>query len=229
MGAVSWERWARASGIGFVVLTVAAFIAGGEPPTVTDSTAELISYYDGDRGQVLVSSLLFGLGLLLFLWFAGAVANLLRESGEARLGSTVTSAATAFVAVQLVLTGIGASLAFSIAEQGDAGVVKALFDLQWGLDLFAAFPSAGVFLAASIGFMRARVLPDWLTWGGVAVAALFILRSTNWAKEGFWSPTGGYVIVLILVALLWILITSVLLFRQAPAPPTASPPVRANV
>ena len=224
MRAVNWERWALAAGIGFVVLTVVAFIAGGEPPTVTDSSAELISYYEGERGQVLVSSLLFGLGLLFFLWFAGAIANLLRVGGQARLGATLTSAATAFVAVQLVLTGIGASLAYSIAGQGEAGVVKALFDLQWVLDLFAAFPSAAVFTAASIGLMRTGVLPAWLGWGGVAVAVLFILRSTNWAHEGFWSPTGGYVVILIIVALLWTLTTSVLLFRKAPATTSADPP-----
>lgn len=218
MGAMNWERWARAAGAGFVVLTVIAFLVGGEAPTVTDSTEDLVSYYDGDRGQVLVSSLLFGLALLLFLWFAAAIANLLRESGEGRLGATVSAATTAFVAVQLALTGIGASLAYSIAGQGDSGIVKALFDLQWALDLFAAFPSAGFFLAASIGLMRIHVLPTWLGWGGVAAAVLFLLRSTNWAREGFWSPTGGYVFIVIVVALLWILATSVVLFRKAPAP-----------
>jgi hypothetical protein len=55
MGAVNWERWARAAGVGFVVLTVIAFIVAGEAPTVTDPTEDVISYYDGDRGQVLVS------------------------------------------------------------------------------------------------------------------------------------------------------------------------------
>jgi hypothetical protein len=215
MGAVNWERWALGAGIGFVVLTVAAFIVGGEAPTVTDSTSELISYYDGDRGRVLVSSFLFGLALLLFLWFAAAIANLLRAGGETRLAATVLAAVTAFVAVQLALTGVAGSLAYSIAGQGDEGVVKALFDMQWMMDLFAAFPSAGFFLAASVGLGRTGVLPAWLSWAGLAASALFLLRTTNWASEGFWSPTGGYVFILIPVALLWILTTSVVLVRTA--------------
>jgi len=86
MGAVNWERWARAAGAGFVVLAIAAFIVGGEAPKVGDSTDDLVSYYDGDRGQVFVSSLLFAFALLLFLWFAAAIANSLRESGEGRVG-----------------------------------------------------------------------------------------------------------------------------------------------
>ena len=55
---MNWERWARAAGVGFVALTVIAFIVAGESPKVTDPTADVISYYDGDRGQVLVSALL---------------------------------------------------------------------------------------------------------------------------------------------------------------------------
>ncbi len=55
-------------GVWFVVLTVIAFIVAGESPKVTDPTADVISYDDGDRGQVLVSALLFGLAVVLLLW-----------------------------------------------------------------------------------------------------------------------------------------------------------------
>jgi hypothetical protein len=220
MGSVNWERWARAGGVGFVVLAAAAFIVGGEAPKVGDSTDDLISYYDGDRGQVLVSSLLFAFALLFLLWFAAAIANLLRESGEGRVGATVIAAATAFVTLQLALTGVAASLAYSIAGGGDPGVAKALFDLQWVLDMFAALPAAVFILSSSVGFMRTRVLPSWLCWAGVGLAALFVLRTTNWARDGFWSPTGEYLFILIPVAMLWILVTSIVLVRRAPASST---------
>jgi hypothetical protein len=82
VGAVSWERWTRAAGAVVVVLVVAAFIVAGEQPTVGDSTEGLISYYDGGRGKVLVSGLLFALASGFFIWFAAAIANLLREGGE---------------------------------------------------------------------------------------------------------------------------------------------------
>jgi hypothetical protein len=181
---MNWERWARSAGAGFVILAVAAFIVGGEAPRVGDSTDALISYYDGERGQVLVSSLLFAFALLFFLWFAAAIANMLRERGEGRVGATVTGAATAFVTLQLVLTGMAASLAYSIAGGGDPGVVKALFDLQWVLDMFAALPAAVFVLSGSVGFMRTRAVPAWLCWAGVGLAALFLLRTTNWARDG---------------------------------------------
>lgn len=215
MRAVNWERWARAAGAGFVVLAIAAFIVGGEAPKVGDSTDDLISYYDGDRGQVLVSSLLFAFALLLLVWFAAAIANTLREGGEGRVGATVIAGATAFVTLQLALTGIAASLAYSVAGGGDPGVTKALFDFQWVLDMFAALPAAVFVLSSSVGFMRTRAVPAWLCWAGVGLAALFLLRTTNWARDGFWSPTGEYIFILIPVAMLWILVTSITLVRAA--------------
>jgi len=84
----NWERWARASGIAFVVFAVLAFIVGGETPQVGDSIEKVVSYYDGDRSTVLVSSFLFAVGLGFWIWFAGTLANNLRERGEGRVAAT---------------------------------------------------------------------------------------------------------------------------------------------
>ena len=211
---MNWERWARGAGIAFVVLTVAAFIVGGEPPTVDDPADEVVSYFDGDRGQVLVSSFLFALALGFWVWFAGAVANTLRERGQGRVAATVIGAVAVFVSLQLVAAAINAALAHSVARDGDAGVTNALFDLTWALDVFAAVPSAVFFAAAAVGLGRIGTIPSWLSWAGVGVSGLFVLRSTNWASDGFWSPTGGFLFILIPLALLWILVTSVTLVRD---------------
>jgi len=220
---IDWERWARASGIAFVVLAVLAFIVGGEPPKVGDPAEDVVSYYDGDRGQVLVSSLIFALALGFWLWFAGTVANNLRERGQGRVAATIGGAATAFVSVQLVATGLNAVLAFSVAGDADPELAKALFDLTWALDVLAAIPSAVFFLAAAAGLRRTALVPSWLSWAGVGVAGLFVLRATTWARDGFWSPTGEYLFVLIPLTLLWILAVSVTLLRAAPAEAVTAP------
>jgi hypothetical protein len=214
---IDWERWSRAAGIAFVVLTILAFVVGGEPPKVGDPAEDVISYYDGDRGQVLASSLLFAFALGFWLWFAGSVANNLRARGEGRVGAVVIGAVAAFVAVQLVVTGLNAVLAYSVAGDGDLALAKGLFDLTWALDVLAAIPSAVFFLAAALGLRRTAMIPAWLSWAGVGVAGLFVLRTTTWASDGFWSPTGEYLFVLIPLASLWILATSVTLLRAGPA------------
>jgi hypothetical protein len=224
MGAMNWERWARAGGIGFVLFAIAAFVLAGEGPMVSDSAEEVVSYYDDERGQVLTSSFLFVVGLILLLWFAGAIASALREKGEGRVGATLIAAVTAFVSLQIVLTGLGAALAHSVAAEADPDVVRALFSLSWVLDMLAALPGAVFVLTAAIGLRRVQMIPGWLSWAGVALAVLFVLRSTTWARDGFWSPTGGYLFILIPLALLWILITSIVLVRSAsPASSTAQP------
>ncbi len=70
--------------------------------------------------------------------------------------------ATAFVALQLTLVAVVASLAYSIAGDGDAGVVRAIFVLSVAIDSIAALPGVGFILAASVGLMRARAVPQWL-------------------------------------------------------------------
>ena len=210
-----WERWARGAGIGFVIFAVAAFVVGGETPSVGDPVQDVVSYYDGDRGKVLVSSALFAIALGFWLWFAGTLVNNFRERGEGRVAGTVIGAVAVFASVQFVTTGLNAVLAYSVAGSGDPGVSKALFDLTWALDALAAVPSALFFFAASVGLRRTRMVPAWLAWAALGVAALFCLRLTNWASDGFWSLTGGYLFILIPLTLLWILITSIVLVRSS--------------
>jgi len=223
---LDWERWGRAAGAAFVVLTIAAFIVGGEPPSVGDPAADVVSYYGGDRSQILVSSVLFVVGLGFFLWFAATLANNFRERGEGRVGVTVIGAATAFVTVQVVVTGLSAVTAYSVAALDDGAIAKAFFDLQWTLDVLAAVPALVFFLAVGMGLLRTGMAPRWLALAALGIAVLFALRTTNWAGDGFWSPTGEYLFVLIPLVSLWILVTSIVLVRSSaqtarPQPATA--------
>jgi hypothetical protein len=72
-----------------------------------------------------------------WVWFAGTVANNLRERGQGRVAATIVGAVATFASIQLVLTGINAVLAYSVAGDGETGIAKALFDLTWGLDVDA--------------------------------------------------------------------------------------------
>jgi hypothetical protein len=213
---MNWERSARASGAVFVMLAIAAFIAAGEAPKVSDGPETIVDYLDSNRNQLIVGALLFAIGFVFFLWFAAAVANHLREHGEGRAAATVLVAGAAFAAVQFVVMALYATLAFSVAGAGDATLTKALYDLDVGLDNLDGL-AAGLFvLAASLGLRRTASIPAWLAWVGLVVAALLFLRATTWASEGFWSPSGEYIFIAILCGLVWILVTSIVLFLREP-------------
>lgn len=211
------ERYRFLTGIAFAVLFLAAFVVGGTAPTVASSTRELISYYSGHRGAVLVSSMLFVYGVVFEVLFGVAIANRLRRDGQRWLGALAIAGVVMVGTMQLVLTAMGALLSYSVASLGDAAVVKAVFDLQWMLDVFAGVPTAIYFAAVASGLRRTDAIPRWLSGAGLGVAGLWILRSTTWARSGFWSPTGGLVFVAVLVSLLWVSATSAVLHRRAHA------------
>jgi hypothetical protein len=129
-----------------------------------------------------------------------------------------------------VLSTLFATLAYSIAGSADAGATKALFDFDLTLDLVAGL-AAGLFvLASALGLKRTSSIPAWLARAGTVVAAIEFLRATTWARDGFWSPAGEYMVVAVVFGLLWIFVTSVVLLRRqwveaavlpAPANPNA--------
>jgi uncharacterized membrane protein YhaH (DUF805 family) len=69
----SWERLWRSSGIVFVVFFVIAYVIYGVQPKVGASADSLASFYDGDRKRILMATTLFGVAVLLLLWFAAAI------------------------------------------------------------------------------------------------------------------------------------------------------------
>jgi hypothetical protein len=227
MTGMNWERWARATGIGFVVMFIVAFVVYGEPPKVNDSAREIVSFFDGDRGRVLTGLILFGIAFILLLAFIGVIASILREAGKGGWGAMATAAGATFVAVQAITGAIAGALALNIAAAGDEGILTGLNTLLSTGDVISAYPLAALIFAATIGLSRAGITASWYGWIGFLAAALVLLHGTNYATSGFWSPTGGYVFVTVIAGLGWTLITSVLLYIHAPA--TAAAPQRAAV
>ncbi|MBD0347715.1 MAG: hypothetical protein ICV59_01060 [Thermoleophilia bacterium] len=222
----TWERWSRGMGVVFAVLALAAFLIFGEAPKIEDSPEEVASFYQDDGGRVLTALTIFAFAFIPLFWFVGAIANALRSAGEGRLAATAIAAVAAWAAAQFVFGASAAPLAVVVAERADPDVSYALHALGLCIDNISAFALAAAILAASVGLARARLLPAWFTWFGAVAALLVALHGTNWADEGFWSPGGGYVYVVVIVGLLWIVATSVLLFR---APVTPDPSARASV
>lgn len=213
---MQWERWARLSGIGFVIVFVVAFLLYGDAPGPNASPQDLTAFYDGDRGRILTATVLLGVSQLLFLLFAGAVASALRVAGKGGWAAASIASAGALVGFFLVLVGVNAALAYQIAGQAEEGIVAAMSDLQWTLIVLLGFPGATLIAAVSMGLWRAGIVPDWFGWLGLAAAAAFLAAGTTWADSGFWSPDGAYSAwVAPTVFVVWAFLASWLLYRAA--------------
>jgi hypothetical protein len=209
----NWERWARGMGVVFAVLALVAFLVFGEAPKLQDSADDVASFYRNNGGRVLTGLTIFGFSFIPLFWFVGAIANALRLSGESRLAATAVGLLAAWTGAQLVFAASAAPLAVSVAATADPEISQALNGIGLAIDNLSAFALAGTIVAATVGLTRARVLPAWFLWFGLAAAAVIVLHGTNWADEGFWSPGGGYLVVVVIAGLTWTVVTSVLLFR----------------
>jgi len=229
MTTVNWERWSRATGIVFVVLFIVAYIIYGDQAKVGASTDELASFYVDDRGRVLTASVIFGVAIIFFLWFAAAVASTLRDAGQGGWAGATIASSTAVAGVFFVLITLGAGLAYSIAgPTGSEDVIRALNDLSWAVVVMTSFPATLLILASSIGLWRAGIITAGLGWAGLAGAIIVLLGGTTWADDGFWAPDGAYSrFITPIVFLAWIAIVSGLLYARAPS--TAQAPERAAV
>jgi magnesium-transporting ATPase (P-type) len=204
---ISWERTAAVAGFAFVVLYVAAFALGIE---VGDSDQEIIEYYEdsGNRTKEVVAFFFIAGAALGVGVFAAALRSIIAslEQERAMLAALVWTGGITCAA--LVLTGNAISRATAFAAMED--------DFQLNIDTRDLLETAGFLLAVSgalaaillvvgvsLAALRYGVLPRWLGWAGLAVAALLPLAI---AFVGF------------LILLLWVIVASATLaVRRSPA------------
>jgi hypothetical protein len=226
MDKAMWDRVAPGFGVVFAVFFLLGFLLIGDSPGLDDSPEEIATYFDDERGKLVTVIVLFGLAIVAFLWFLGSVVHTLRvEADESRLAPTALGAGVVTTSMFGGIVLLNAGLTFQIAEDGDAGVVAAVYDLAWVASTLISFPVAALVFATGIGVWRSRLLPAWFGWTS-AVAAVAILSSgTTWARDGFWAPDGlynAYITPIIFIA--WTLVVSVLLLLRRPV--VATEPVR---
>src|SRR5213076_2240973 len=164
---VNWERWARATGIVFVVLVVVSLIMYGNVPKI-DESSKIASFYTDHRGRILAATVIFSLALVFLIWFVAAIASTLREAGKGGWGAATIGLGAAFAGLQAVFTAIGGGFALNIAAAGgNDAVLQALNTIAYGMDVIAGIVYAGLIFAATTGLWRARLVPDWLGWLGM--------------------------------------------------------------
>jgi hypothetical protein len=204
------------TGVLFVVLLVVGFAVGGDSPDTDAPGSKVISFYKDNDTKNLIAVGLIALSAVALLFFASVI----RERAKAGLGGRNVLPNFALGAAAVTVAGLfGAGVVhFTLADVGDklsAPAAQALNALD--NDTWVAFaPPFGVFvLASGLAAIRGTLAPTWLGW--VAVV-LFVLVFT---PAGFFAA---------LLAMVWVIVVSVLLFLRgdtsgAAPSETAAPPV----
>jgi hypothetical protein len=224
---VDWERNWRGNGVIAAVLFIISYVFYGSQPKVGASAEKLVSFYDGDSTRILIGTVIFGFATLCLMWFAAALASVLRDAGKGGWATAATAAGAAVGACYFVVISLRAGLAYSVAGSGDERVTSALNDLNWVLKDFSWFPIAMLIMAGSFGLWRAGIFSNAAFGAGVTAMVLVLLGTTTWASDGFWAADGRYSVIVPTIAMLvWIAGVSVFLVRRYSA---VSAPDRAPV
>ena len=196
------------TGILSVLLVISGFSLG-EPPDASNSADKITQYYIDNESKLEAGVFVFGVALVLFVFFASYLRTVL-DRGEGETGM-LTRVAFAGAVMFAVGGTIDAMLLFSVSESVSnkldpvqVQTLQALWDNDWppiavGLSMFI--------LACGLSIVFHRSLPVWLGWIAIVIGVAGL------TPVGFVAFPG---------AGLWILVVSVMLLiseRQAAEPP----------
>jgi len=162
------------TGVLFIVVLIAGFAIGGEPPDATeDSVQEVIDFYVDNENEVFIGGILQAIGGALLIFFGGYLYKRLRAAG-AEASAGVAFAGLIALAVAIALDGT-ISIALTELANGDEepseGAVQAL-NVLWNNDFLPLAMGISVFLwGAGVAIVRHGGLPTWMGWV-VIVAAI---------------------------------------------------------
>jgi hypothetical protein len=212
----NWERYAPLAGVLAVVLWfIGAWLLDKGSPGDEATGEEVLAYLNDETNSIFAGVWIFGLGTVAFLWFVGSLRVFLRnaEGGTGRVSALVFGGGllTAAMALGLISTAFGSAFAVDINENVTPDAALALWlagdgffgGLEMGLLAFM--------LATAVVVLRTRAFPVWHGAITLLIAIWLAIFLIGWIAMIFAFP-------------LWLILTSVLLFLRAPAPPAGTAP-----
>ncbi len=199
----SWAKRAPLTGVFAVVLLVAAFIVGGESPSPDASAQEVIDYYTDNDTEQFVASLLGFYSAVFLIFFASVLWGVLRRAP----GATGRVASIALGGGVLTALGIAifAGLAFTLADVSDdlePAAAQAISALSGDLFFPVALGTVVLTIGSGLAILRGAALPRWLGWAAIVIGVVAA------------TPAGFFAF---LATLLWIAVTSIVLFTSGAA------------
>jgi hypothetical protein len=164
---------AGGSGVLFVALFATHRVLQGGGPAA--GSAEVISaYLTEHRGAWLLSQILNGLGLVMFMLFVVSLAGALRRTDGFLAAAGVIVSGSVFVALGMVSTAAETAL-LAVAGSGQPAAVLVLFELQARVPV--VFAVAAFTAVTALAAWRGGLVPPWLGVIGLVAAGVFLIAA----------------------------------------------------
>ena len=210
-----WERIGALGGVVFVVLVLVAAFLPGSPPSTSDPTSKIVKWVADNGKEIRWAGYLGALAVIPFFWWVGSLWRLLRraEGGVPRLAVVAALGATFAAATGAISGVILAVLPIAANRPIDAPQLRTVYLLGSAVGFMSLFGISALIGAASVVFVRSRVMPAVLGWFGIFVALLVLVGAYGTVSTRDAVMAFGFASYLL--STLWVLVTSILMFRDA--------------
>jgi hypothetical protein len=202
----------------FALIMVAALIVAPplwDSPSQTAPAAHVAAYLETYHGRLLVSQLVYSLGMGLFLCFTAGLWSWLRRIEPAPEAVSAVFAFGAVALTLLILTSFATADVMAYRPQQPALAV-ALTDTTFGLLALSGVPTAVCLGAYAAIVLRYRCLPTWTAWLAlVAVDAHLLIAASFLSHGSFLGLEGSVIVVVPATFFAWIFATSAVLLRTS--------------
>lgn len=207
-----WETYGAGAGIGAVALMVSVMAVAGTPPNPTDSAAKIGDYFRDNQDGIRYGMFIFGLAILLLLWWGGSVWQAIKraEGGDTRLAVVAIAGLVLSGAAIAVANSFFSGVAIRIGEIPD-GDARVYYMLVMSITAMSSFGNAAFVGATSAVAIRTKFLPAWLAWGGGVLAFAWMIAGSGVATDGDEAFICGF--VAFGAWLVWIIAVSVVMIR----------------
>jgi preprotein translocase subunit YajC len=199
------ERLAPLTGVLFAIVIFAGVFTGGETPDAGDSPARVVTYFATHRSEAELSSLLFAIGFLIFLFFAASLRSFLRRTeGAEGLAALALAGAVVMTGGALLASTIEYALAHELHNLTPAGAqILNLLSNEVGLVMLVGGGFV-LMVASGLAILRGAPVPRWLGWAAIAIGILALVLPIAF--------------IALLLLLIWILVTSIFIYRRQASP-----------
>lgn len=199
-----------------MLLTVVGLGVGGSHPSSIGPVEEIRSRFVSDPGPFAIQagSYIQSLATVPFIVFAVRIAQRLWAGGQQWVAAVALSGAILTAGIGLVENSLLSLLAYSVASDGDAGAIKAVYGLRHILLSYVYFPDALTALAIAFGSLAAGVFARWYGWITGLVGLILVSGGADLARSGFFSVQGDHWFYVLLTYSVWTLLTGAILLTR---------------